>query len=90
MDIGKIRDKITVDKYTISFSHTEKAKDKKEGNLDGIQVLFLQRQGARKASHNRLSVGCPRLSKEDIEACLHYAVSLVHDAEFVPFDTTKS
>jgi len=29
----------------------------------------------------------PQLSKKDIEACLHYAASLVRDAEFVPFDT---
>lgn len=29
----------------------------------------------------------PQLSKKDIEACLHYAASLVRDSEFVPFDT---
>lgn len=27
----------------------------------------------------------PQLIKEDIEACLHYAASLIRDAEFVPF-----
>jgi len=29
----------------------------------------------------------PQLTKEDIEACLHYAASLIRDAEFVPFVT---
>lgn len=29
----------------------------------------------------------PQLAKKDIEACLHYAASLLRDAEFVPFDT---
>jgi uncharacterized protein (DUF433 family) len=29
----------------------------------------------------------PQLAKEDIEACLHYAASLIRDAEFVPFVT---
>ena len=27
----------------------------------------------------------PQLTKQDIEACLHYAASLIRDAEFVPF-----
>ena len=27
----------------------------------------------------------PQLTKEDIEACLHYAASLIRDAEYVPF-----
>lgn len=27
----------------------------------------------------------PQLTKEDIEACLHYAATLVRDAEYVPF-----
>jgi uncharacterized protein (DUF433 family) len=27
----------------------------------------------------------PQLTRQDIEACLHYAASLVRDAEFVPF-----
>lgn len=27
----------------------------------------------------------PQLTKEDIEACLHYATTLVRDAEYVPF-----
>ena len=31
----------------------------------------------------------PELSKQDIEACLHYAASLVRDAEFVPFETAS-
>ena len=31
----------------------------------------------------------PQLDKQDVEACLHYAASLVRDAEFVPFDTAK-
>ena len=29
----------------------------------------------------------PQLTKQDIEACLHYAASLIRDAEFVPFAT---
>lgn len=29
----------------------------------------------------------PQLAKEDVEACLHYAASLIRDAEFVPFVT---
>jgi uncharacterized protein (DUF433 family) len=29
----------------------------------------------------------PQLSKQDIDACLHYAASLIRDAEFVPFVT---
>ena len=29
----------------------------------------------------------PQLTKQDIEACLHYAASLIRDAEFVPFVT---
>jgi len=28
----------------------------------------------------------PQLQKEDIEACLHYAASLIRDAEFVPLE----
>lgn len=27
----------------------------------------------------------PQLTKEDIEACLHYATTLVRDTEYVPF-----
>jgi uncharacterized protein (DUF433 family) len=27
----------------------------------------------------------PQLSKRDIEACLHYAASLIRDSEYVPF-----
>lgn len=27
----------------------------------------------------------PQLTKEDIEACLHYAATLVRDTEYVPF-----
>jgi uncharacterized protein (DUF433 family) len=27
----------------------------------------------------------PQLTREDIEACLHYAVSLIRDTEYVPF-----
>ena len=27
----------------------------------------------------------PQLTKQDIEACLHYAASLIRDSEFVPF-----
>jgi uncharacterized protein (DUF433 family) len=27
----------------------------------------------------------PKLTTQDIEACLHYAASLIRDAEFVPF-----
>jgi uncharacterized protein (DUF433 family) len=30
----------------------------------------------------------PQLSKEKIEACLHYAATLVRDAEYVPFEMT--
>jgi uncharacterized protein (DUF433 family) len=29
----------------------------------------------------------PQLTKEDVEACLHYAASLIKDAEYVPFVT---
>ena len=29
----------------------------------------------------------PQLTKQDIEACLHYAASLIREAEFVPFET---
>jgi len=29
----------------------------------------------------------PQLAREDIEACLHYAASLIREAEFVPFET---
>jgi uncharacterized protein (DUF433 family) len=29
----------------------------------------------------------PQLTTQDIEACLHYAVSLIREAEFVPFQT---
>lgn len=28
-----------------------------------------------------------QLTKEDVEACLHYAASLIRDAEYVPFVT---
>ena len=27
----------------------------------------------------------PQLSKQDIEACLHYAATLIRDTEYVPF-----
>jgi len=27
----------------------------------------------------------PQLTREDIEACLHYAVTLIRDAEYIPF-----
>ena len=30
----------------------------------------------------------PQLSKEEIEACLHYAAALVRDAEYFPFEMT--
>jgi uncharacterized protein (DUF433 family) len=29
----------------------------------------------------------PQLTRQDIEACLHYAASLIRDTEFVPFGT---
>ena len=29
----------------------------------------------------------PQLTKQDIEACLHYAASLIRDSEYVPFAT---
>jgi uncharacterized protein (DUF433 family) len=29
----------------------------------------------------------PQLAKQDIEACLHYAASLIRDTEYVPFAT---
>jgi uncharacterized protein (DUF433 family) len=29
----------------------------------------------------------PLLTKQDVEACLHYATSLIRDAEYVPFIT---
>jgi uncharacterized protein (DUF433 family) len=28
-----------------------------------------------------------RLTRKDIEACLHYAASLIRDAEYIPFAT---
>lgn len=28
----------------------------------------------------------PQLEREDIKACLHYAASLIRDAEYVPFE----
>ena len=28
----------------------------------------------------------PQLTKQDVEACLHYAASLVRDTEYVPFE----
>lgn len=31
----------------------------------------------------------PQLDKHDIEACLHYAASLVRDSEFIPFETVS-
>jgi len=27
----------------------------------------------------------PQLTREDIEACLHYAATLIRDAEYIPF-----
>jgi uncharacterized protein (DUF433 family) len=27
----------------------------------------------------------PQLTKEDVEACLHYAATLIRDTEYVPF-----
>jgi uncharacterized protein (DUF433 family) len=27
----------------------------------------------------------PQLTKQDIEACLHYAATLIRDTEYVPF-----
>jgi uncharacterized protein (DUF433 family) len=27
----------------------------------------------------------PQLTRQDVEACLHYAASLIRDTEFVPF-----
>jgi uncharacterized protein (DUF433 family) len=30
----------------------------------------------------------PQLTKEDIEACLHYATTLIRDGEYVPFAIT--
>ena len=30
----------------------------------------------------------PQLSKEEIEACLHYAAALVRDSEYIPFEMT--
>jgi len=29
----------------------------------------------------------PQLTKQDVEACLHYAASLIREAEFIPFET---
>jgi uncharacterized protein (DUF433 family) len=31
----------------------------------------------------------PQLSKRDIEACLHYAATLIRDTEYVPFVGTS-
>ena len=28
----------------------------------------------------------PQLTKEDVEACLHYATRLIRDTEYVPFE----
>jgi len=30
----------------------------------------------------------PQVTKENIEACLHYAATLVRDSEYVPFEMT--
>jgi uncharacterized protein (DUF433 family) len=30
----------------------------------------------------------PQLTKQDIEACLHYAATLIRDTEYVPFALT--
>ena len=30
----------------------------------------------------------PQLVKHDIEACLHYAVNLIRDSEFIPYAVT--
>ncbi len=30
----------------------------------------------------------PHLTKQNIEACLHYATTLVRDAEFIPYEMT--
>ena len=30
----------------------------------------------------------PHLTKKNIEACLHYATTLVRDAEFIPYEMT--
>lgn len=30
----------------------------------------------------------PQLTKQDVEACLHYAASLIRDSEYVPFEIT--
>jgi len=30
----------------------------------------------------------PQLTKQDIEACLHYAATLIRDTEYVPFPMT--
>ena len=30
----------------------------------------------------------PHLTKKNIEACLHYAATLVRDAEFIPYEMT--
>jgi len=29
----------------------------------------------------------PRLTRQDVEACLHYAASLIRDTEYIPFET---
>ena len=30
----------------------------------------------------------PQLTKRDIEACLHYAATLIRDTEYIPFHMT--
>jgi uncharacterized protein (DUF433 family) len=30
----------------------------------------------------------PQLTKQDVEACLHYASSLIRDTEYIPFETS--
>lgn len=29
----------------------------------------------------------PQLTNQDVEACLHYAASLIRDTEYIPFET---
>jgi uncharacterized protein (DUF433 family) len=31
----------------------------------------------------------PQLTKQDVEACLHYAASLIRNTEYIPFETAR-
>jgi uncharacterized protein (DUF433 family) len=49
--------------------------------------LVLELLEARLSPDRIIEEYYPQLNREDIEACLHYAASLIREAEFVPFET---